>query len=70
MGILVNMGYGQAGDGKNIDILRISKLNWTRMGKFNSDAVISTTVGEQCHRRNRVTLIISKSLKYSTWVQP
>ena len=37
MGILVNMGYSQAGDGKNIDILRISKLNWTRMGKFNSD---------------------------------
>ena len=30
----------------NIDILGISELKWTSMGKFNSDAIISTTVGK------------------------
>ena len=29
----------------NINILGISKLRWTRMGKFNSDDNIFTTVG-------------------------
>ena len=29
----------------NIDILGISELKWTNMGKFNSDAITSTTVG-------------------------
>ena len=28
----------------NVNILRISKLRWTRMGEFNSDK-ISTTAG-------------------------
>ena len=53
-------GYGQAGDGKNVDILRISKLKWTRMGKFNSDDHYIYYCGQQYHRRNRVTLIINK----------
>ena len=30
----------------NIDILGISELKWIRMGEFNSDAIISTTVGK------------------------
>ena len=30
----------------NIDILGISELKWTRMGKFNSDTIIPTTVGK------------------------
>ena len=30
----------------NIDILGISELKWTGMGKFNSDDLISTTVGK------------------------
>ena len=30
----------------NIDILGISKLKWTGMGEFNSDDLISTTVGK------------------------
>ena len=30
----------------NIDILRISKLKWTGMGKFNSDDHYSTTVSK------------------------
>ena len=29
----------------NVDILGISKLKWTGMGEFNSDTIISTTVG-------------------------
>ena len=29
----------------NINILGISKLKWTGMGDFNSDDIISTTVG-------------------------
>ena len=28
-----------------VDILGISKLKWTGMGEFNSDDIISTTVG-------------------------
>ena len=30
----------------NIDILGISELKWTGMGEFNSDDIISTTVGK------------------------
>ena len=30
----------------NINILGIRKLKWTGMGEFNSDAIISTTVGK------------------------
>ena len=30
----------------NIDILGISELKWTGMGKFNSDDHTSTTVGK------------------------
>ena len=30
----------------NIDILGISELKWTGMGEFNSDDLISTTVGK------------------------
>ena len=29
----------------NINILGISKLKWTGMGEFNSDDLVSTTVG-------------------------
>ena len=29
----------------NVDILGISELKWTEMGEFNSDDIISTTVG-------------------------
>ena len=30
----------------NVDILAISELKWTGMGEFNSDDIISTTVGK------------------------
>ena len=29
----------------NINVLGISELKWTGMGEFNSDPIISTTVG-------------------------
>ena len=29
----------------NVDIIGISELKWTGMGEFNSDELISTTVG-------------------------
>ena len=29
----------------NVDLLGISELKWTGMGEFNSDDIISTTVG-------------------------
>ena len=29
----------------NVDILGITELKWTGMGEFNSDTIISTTVG-------------------------
>ena len=56
-------GYGQAGDGKNVDILRISKLKWTRMGKFNSDDHYIYYCGQEYHRRNGVALIINKRIQ-------
>ena len=30
----------------NIEILGISELKWTGMGEFNSEIIISTTVGK------------------------
>ena len=30
----------------NVDILGISELKWTGMGEFNSDDILSTTVGK------------------------
>ena len=54
----------------NINILGISELTWTRIGKFNSDDHYIYYFGKKSFRRNGVALTINKSLKYSTWVQP
>ena len=54
----------------NINILGISDVKWTGMGKFNSDGHYIYYCGQESHRRHKVTLIINKSLKHSTWVQP
>ena len=53
----------------NIDILGISELKWMGMGEFNSDHYICYC-GQESHRINRVALIINKSPKCSTRVQP
>ena len=51
----------------NIDILGISELKWTGMGKFNSDDHYIYYCGQESLRRNGVAIIVNKSLKYSTW---
>ena len=39
------------------------------MDKFNSDDHYVYYCGQESLRRNGVTLIVNRSLKYSTWVQ-
>ena len=46
----------------NIDILRISKLKWTRMGEFNLDDRYIYYRGQESLRRNRVDLIVNKTV--------
>ena len=53
----------------NVYILGIRELKWTGMGKFNSDDHYIYYCGQDSLRRNGIVLIISKSLKCSTWVQ-
>ena len=48
----------------NIDILGINKLKWTGMGEFNSDDHYIYYCGD------RIAIIVNKSLKCSTWMQP
>ena len=44
----------------NINILRISKLKWTGMGKFNSDDHYICYCGQESFRKNGVAIIVSK----------
>ena len=53
----------------NIDILGISKLKWTGMGEFNSDAHYIYYCGQESLRRNGVAIMVNKSPKCSTWMQ-
>ena len=53
----------------NVNILGISKLKWTRMGEFNSDDHYIYYCRQEPLRRNGVAIIVSKSLKGSTWMQ-
>ena len=43
----------------NIDILGISELKWTGMGKFNSDDHYTYYCGQESLRRNGVALIVN-----------
>ena len=54
---------------ENIDILAISELKWMGMSEFNSDDLYIYYCGQESPRRNRVALLVNKSLKCSTWVQ-
>ena len=47
----------------NINILRISKLKWTRMGKFNSDDYDIYYCGQESLRRNGVALIFNERVQ-------
>ena len=52
----------------NNDILGITELKWTGMGKFISDDHYIYYCGQEALKRNGVALIVNKSPKYSTWV--
>ena len=47
----------------NIDILRINELNWTEMGKFNSDDHYIYYCGLEFLSRNGVTLEVNKRVR-------
>ena len=53
----------------NVDILGVSELKWTGMGKFNSDDHYIYCCGQESLRRNGVTIIVDKSPKCSTRMQ-
>ena len=44
----------------NIDVLGISEVEWTRMGKFNSDDHYICYCRQESLRRNGVALIVKK----------
>ena len=44
----------------SIDILEISELKWTGMGKFNSDDHHIYYCGQETLRRNGVAIIVNK----------
>ena len=46
----------------NVDILGISKLKWTGMGKFNSDDLYIHWCGQKSLRRYRVAIIVNKRI--------
>ena len=47
----------------NIDILGISELKWTGMGKFNSDDHYIYYCGQESLRRNEVALIGNRRIQ-------
>ena len=47
----------------NIDIIGVSELKWTGMGKFNSDDYYIYYCGQEFLRRSGVALIVNKSPK-------
>ena len=54
----------------NINILGISKLRWMGMDEFNSDDHYIFYCGQEPLRRYGVAIIVNKSLKCSSWMQP
>ena len=46
----------------NINILGISKLKWTGMGKFNSDDHYIYYCGQESLRRNGVAIMVNKTV--------
>ena len=47
----------------NIDILRISELKWTGMGKLNSDDHRIYYYGQESLKRNGVAIIVNKRVR-------
>ena len=48
----------------NVDILGISELKGTGMDEFNSDDHYIYYCGQESLRRNRVAILVNKSLQY------
>ena len=46
-----------------IDILGISELKWTRVGKFNSDDHYIYYCGQESLGRNEVAIIVNKRVR-------
>ena len=46
-----------------VDILEISKLNWTGMGEFNSDDHYIYYCGQESLRRNGVAIMVNKRVQ-------
>ena len=59
----------EIGKSVSVNILGISELIQTGMGEFNSDDHYIYYYGQEYLRRNRVAIIVNKSLKCSTWMQ-
>ena len=47
----------------NVDILGISKLKWTGMGEFNSDAHYIYYCGQESLRRNGIAIMVNKRVQ-------
>ena len=47
----------------NIDILGVSELKWTGIGKFNSDSYYIYYCGQESLRRNGVAIIVNKRVQ-------
>ena len=47
----------------NVDILGITKLKWTGMGKFNSDDHYIYDCGQESLRRNGVAILVNKRVQ-------
>ena len=47
----------------NIDILGISELKWTGMGKFNSDDHYIYYCGQESFRRNAIAIRVNKKVQ-------
>ena len=47
----------------NIDILGVSKIKWTGMGKFNSDDHYIYYCGQESLRRNEVAIMVNKRVR-------
>ena len=46
----------------NVDIVGISELKWTGIGEFNSDDRYIYYCGQESLRRNRVTIMVNKTV--------
>ena len=47
----------------NVDILGITELKWTGMGKFNSDNHYIYSCGQESVRRNGVAIMVNKRVR-------